>query len=220
MGALEESWHQRFGARIRWALGRRAPAGALSQRWVVVDLETSGLDARRDEVLAIGAVAVVGTRIAIADSFEMGVRVSRASSVENILVHEIGAEAQLRGTEPAEALTRFRDYVGSSPLVAFHAEFDRAFLARATRKHRCAPLRVPWLDVAELAPALNTDFRGDSLDDWLAHFAIPNGRRHHAASDALATAMLFVRLLAQLPPESADAGEAYRLATHRRHLGR
>ena len=214
------SWAQRLATRVRSALGAADPPATLAQRWIVVDLETSGLDARADRILAIGAVAVVNSRIAVADSFEMLVRAPQASSTENILIHEIGAEAQLRGTEPAEAFARFRDYVGTAPLVAFHAAFDQGFLERALRSARLPALRGPWLDVAELAPELNPDFKGESLDEWLAHFAIPNGRRHHAANDALATAMLFVRLLGQLPREIEDAREVHLLARHRRHLGR
>ncbi len=78
------------------------PAGAAPAiRWVIVDLETSGLDPSRDVLLAIGAVAVHGDRVVVSDSLELGVRPEQTSSRPNILVHGIGEQAQRAGVSPA-----------------------------------------------------------------------------------------------------------------------
>lgn len=177
-----------------------------TQRWVVLDVETSGLDTGTDALLAIGAVAVHGDRIAIADSFETLVRPERASSRDNILLHGIGEQAQLEAVDPGQACRALSDYAGDAPLVAFHASFDRAFLRRATKAGLGRALGNRWLDLAELAPALYPDVKARALDDWLGHFGIAVDQRHHASSDALATATLFIRLLAAIPP--AQRGEA------------
>ena len=49
-------------------------------RYVVVDVETSGLDMKRDRLIAIGAVAVVEARIDPADSFAAVLRQEVVSS--------------------------------------------------------------------------------------------------------------------------------------------
>ena len=188
-------------------------------RWVVLDVETSGLNIDDDRLLSIGAVAIHGDRIVLADSFEIFVRAERASDRANILVHGIGAQAQLGGVEPVPAMRAFLDFVGTSPLAAFHASFDRGFLSRAARAWVGLKLDNPWLDLAELAPALQPQVKAKALDDWLAYFEISVDQRHDAASDALATAMLLLRLRAIAPASERDAASLIKLATAARWLG-
>lgn len=183
----------------------------LEPRWVVVDVETTGLDAQTDSLLAIGAVALRQEGIDPADSFEAVLRPPAVSSRENILIHRIGSQQQAAG-EPAEvACERFLAFVGNSPLVGYHLSFDQAFLSRAMR---AAGLTVPrrWLDLAKLAPALHPTAQARSLDEWLALVEISVAERHSAVSDALATAMLFQWLLASTKPSERHFKALKRLA--------
>jgi DNA polymerase-3 subunit epsilon len=174
------------------------------RRWVVVDVETGGMDSASDALISIGAVAIVNDRVRPADSFETVVRQGTASSHGNILVHGIGAEAQLNGADPRHAVQGFLEYIGAAPLVAFHAPFDRGFLARAVSVWGELPFDNPWLDLAELVPALEPKARLRSLDEWLQHFAIPVAARHSAAADAFATALLAIRLLPLARAQGAE----------------
>ncbi|MGQ9685471.1 MAG: 3'-5' exonuclease [Thiobacillaceae bacterium] len=171
-------------------------------RFVVVDVESTGLDIRRDRLIAIGAVAVQGGRIVLADSFEVILRQDEVSDRDNILVHGIGGQMQRAGLPPAQALLDFLDYLGKSPLVAFHAVFDETMIRRAMTRHLGLACKRPWLDLAYVMPALLPAYAHShkALDDWTALFNIPNYARHAALADALATAQL---LLAALPLASA-----------------
>ena len=181
-------------------LGREPAEDAASVgRLVVVDTETSGLDPERDDLLAIGAVAIDGEGVAPEDSFEVVLRNEAKRDASNVIVHGIGLQAQARGTPPEVALTAYRDYVGRSRCIGFHTDFDRKVLRRAFAAHGIDFDERPWLDLAPLAGALHPDsYRsgGRSLDDWLAAFNIGVAARHNAAGDALATAELFLRLRA------------------------
>ena len=190
-----------------------------SQRWVVIDLETSGLDPARDTLLAIGGVAVSAQRVRVDDSFEQVVRPAQTSDRANILVHGIGEGMQRAGSEPALACSAFLQWCAGAPLVAFHASFDRAFLARALAGLPGRASRLDWLDLAALAPALNPRVRAHALDEWLDHFGLEASQRHHASADAFATAMLFVRLMAQVPPMERDLQGLQRLARAQRWAG-
>ena len=211
---------------MRWLdrlLGRAAPDEAAvqaGQRWVVLDVETSGLDQASDRLMSIGAVAVHDRRIVVADSLELTIRQPSASTRQNILVHGIGAEAQLSGLDPKQACEVFLDYVGRSPLLAFHASFDRAFLMGAAKAFVGVPIGNAWIDLADLAPALHPGTGARALDDWLAHFDIPVDQRHNAAGDAFATAMLFLRLLGSVPPADRRPRQLQRIAAHARWLAR
>jgi len=165
-------------------------------RYVVVDVETTGLDLRRDTLIAIGAVGVTGSAAALDDGFHAVLRQVHASADANILIHGIGGQAQLGGDDPARVLLDFLGFAGKAPLVAFRADFDRPMLERGIHEILGVTAALPILDLAFLLPAL---FRGtscDSLDDWLAHFGLGNVERHHALADAWASAQLLLIALA------------------------
>lgn len=177
----------------------RRPAS--SGRWVVVDVESSGLDAINDSLIAVGALAVVDGAIDLADSFEVIIRQDAPSAVDNIEVHGIGGTEQAEGADPREALAEFLDFVGKDPLVAFHAPFDSTMLRRAIDRHLGVDFRRPWLDLADIAPLVWPKYasRLGSLDDWLEAFAIPVSFRHRAIADCLVTAQLMLMVLPGTP---------------------
>ena len=185
------------------AAWQRLPAADLERehgasRYVVVDVETSGLNMKKDRLIAIGAVALVHGRIDPADAFAVVLRQDRVSSRENILIHGIGAAAQSEGCDPATALLAFLAYVGRSPLVAYHAFFDQSMIDKAMREYLGVGFGQTWIDLAWVLPALFGQYDGFSgqtpvaLDDWLRIFAIDNIQRHNAVSDAYATAQLML----------------------------
>lgn len=190
-GALRERlWTWQRLPRIDLTLPHRAT------RYVVVDVETTGLDMRRDLPIAIGAVGIGNNAIAFDDAYEVILRQAAASADANILIHGIGGQTQLGGREPALAMLEFVEYARSSPLVAFRAEFDRAMLMRAARQFLGAELSLPFIDLAFLLPALFRGAECGSLDDWLAHFGCEPVARHDPVADAYATAQLMLIALA------------------------
>jgi DNA polymerase-3 subunit epsilon len=161
-------------------------------RYVVVDVESTGLDLNKDRLIAIGAVVVEGGRIVLGDSFEVVLRQEQVSDRDNILVHGIGGQAQQSGLPPVEALLAFLDYLGKSPLVAFHVTFDETMIKRALRTYLGLDFKHPWVDLAYVMPGLLPEYarKYRALDHWTGHFAIANFARHSALADALATAQL------------------------------
>jgi DNA polymerase-3 subunit epsilon len=181
--------------RARLEAWRRLPKPALpSSRCVVVDVETTGLNLSRDNLIAIGAVAVDGGRAGLGDSFEIVLLQQASSHRDNILIHGIGGTAQTEGVPPAEALLRFLEFIGKDPLIAFHVAFDKTMIRRAIKHHLGFSFKHPWLDLAYVMPGLNQQFahRLRALDDWASHFGIRNYARHNALADALSTAQLYL----------------------------
>ena len=170
-----------------------------AQRFIVVDVETSGLNPLEDRLLAIGAVGVRGGLIPLDDSFEVILHQKVCSAHDNILVHGIDGTTQLSGREHPEALLRFLTFAGKAPLVAFHADFDRIVISRAMHAALDATLSNAWIDLAAAAPALFPEHarHAHSLDDWTRLFGIENLSRHNALADAFATAQLLQVVLAQ-----------------------
>jgi DNA polymerase-3 subunit epsilon len=208
----------------RW---RRPRAAIDDGRWVVLDVETSGLDARRDRLLAVAAVAVRvadgRASISLGDSFEVVIRQPEAAGQpdrSNILLHGIGIGAQRAGVPRAPGLQALAAWVGASPLVAFHAAFDRTMLDRACAAEGQAPLHDAWLDLEPLAGVLQPRVKARSLDEWMQALDIRCAVRHQAAADTLATAELLLKLWPllreELPQPTFQATAA--LAAARRWL--
>ena len=84
--------------------GGADPVALRAARWVVVDCETSGLDAARDRLLAVGAVAVRGGHVVLGESYSAVLRQDLESDAANILVHGIGGDAQRNGRPAARVL--------------------------------------------------------------------------------------------------------------------
>lgn len=161
-----------------------------ASRYVTVDVETTGLDLKRDRVLSIGAVAVERGAIALGRCFEVVLRQPESSSRDNILVHRIGGQRQLAGVDPAEALVSFLEYVGHAPLVAYRADFDRTMIDRALKETLNTRTQSAWIDLAKLLPALYPSNECRTMDDWLAFMGVRMIARHDALADALATAQM------------------------------
>jgi DNA polymerase III subunit epsilon len=174
-------------------------ASLARERAVVVDVESSGLDPLRDRLISVGAVGVRAGLARHDDAFEVVLRQEKASADANIVVHGIGGAAQLAGREPVDGLLDFLAFAGKAPLVAFHADFDRVLIERASAAALGMKPANRWLDLALLAPALYPDQPESSraLDDWLRRFGIENYERHNALADALATAQLLLVALAE-----------------------
>ena len=192
--------------------GRTPLEGA---RWVVIDCETSGLDAARDHLLSVGAVVVRDGGVDLQDSFQARIQQATPSARENIVIHGIGADAQRGGRPLDDVMRELNAFVGERLPVAFHAPFDAAVL----RRHGLAT-RAKWLDLAALAPALFAQKgRADSpLEHWLAAFGIAPRARHDALGDAFTTAQLLLVMLSEAKRQRVATVEALREAATSRFL--
>lgn len=190
-----------------------APLGSeplRSRRWVVVDVETSGLNLNRDQVLSIGAVVVEDGAVDFSQLFERTLQRAETKLSPSVLIHGLGPSAIAAGSDPAQALLDFMAFVGDSPLLAFHAPFDQHMLCRALKDSLGYRLAHPFLDVADIAPMLcpEANIREAGLDDWINHFKLHVGERHHASADALATAELMLILFSRARQQHVDSPQA------------
>jgi DNA polymerase-3 subunit epsilon len=124
-------------ALIWWLLARskrpavHADVSMLPERFVVFDLETTGLRSELHEVIEIGAIRV-NRDAQDHQTFQTLVRPRKRVPKKITEITGITNEmVQSDGLELVEALAEFRNFVGDLPLVAFNAEFDDAFLRAA-----------------------------------------------------------------------------------------
>jgi DNA polymerase-3 subunit epsilon len=170
-------------------------------RFVALDTETTGLDPRRDRIVTIGAVAVVGGEIRIEDSFEALLKVSHNTSA--VTVHGVTRDDSRLGLDEPDALRLLIPYLHDAVIVGHHVGHDIATLDVALGRHFGSSLGNRSLDTMDLALNLERDgafgsaepFRAFSLDALCTRFDIVPHDRHTAAGDAFLTALVFQRLL-------------------------
>ncbi|WP_434573909.1 3'-5' exonuclease [Pseudomonas sp. Z3-6] len=169
------------------------------QRWVVLDLETTGLNLNKDQVLSIGAVVIEDGAIDFSQQFERTLQCDKQKLGPSVLIHGLAPSTIAAGSDPADALLAFMEFVGDSPLLAFHAPFDSHMLGRALKDYLGYRLQHPFLDVADLAPMLcpQAHLRKSGLDEWIDWFKLQVFDRHNASADALATAELALILFSR-----------------------
>lgn len=170
-----------------------------TQRFVVVDLEATGLHTGKDKILSIGAVVVEQGGIMMGQQFERTLKRREVKVNEAVLIHQIAPSELAAGIRPKTALLDFLEFVGDSPLVAFHADFDQRLLQRELKDFFGYAFKHPFFDLAEVAPLLNPEhgMRQPRMDDWVNYFKLNVLQRHNAAADAMVTAELLLIFLQQ-----------------------
>lgn len=180
---------------------------ALSHDFVVVDLETTGLDYHKDRVVSVGAFRVSDGRVKLGEVFSELVNPGRDIPEDSILVHAIVPDMCRDARAAWEVFEDFLDFVGSSILVAHHALVDLFFLNWVMQEQygfRMQNLMVDTVLMCRTA-LIEPDFYGQrigakrcSLDALAERFEIHVPERHTALGDALATALIFQRLMHHL----------------------
>jgi DNA polymerase III epsilon subunit family exonuclease len=162
--------------------------------FVVVDLETTGLQPGSSRICEIGAVRVRG--LELQEEFELladpGMPIGPTISALTGL-----RDADLRGApHPAIAVRRFLEFAGDAVLVAHNARFDLAFLDRETERLTGARLAGPVVDTVGLARRLLTGRTPRAGLSSLAHFFGTAAQPcHRALPDAQATAEILIQLI-------------------------
>jgi len=191
-------------AAAAYAKAALPPLGAdwRAARWAVVDLELTGLDARRDEIISLAVVPVDGGRVRAGDALYRVVRPRRPPSPESIEIHGILPGDLAAAPSLEEVVDELLAALSGRRLVAHAAFVERAFLEPALRA-RGVGLRGEILDTQLLARAWVAERTGAraerlTLGALAAELGLPVERAHHALGDALTTAQAFLALASHL----------------------
>lgn len=171
--------------------------------FAVVDLETTGLDPERDEIISFASVPVEAGRVRPGDVRYRLVRPRRMPSGETIRIHGL-RDSDLAGAAPLpEELPGLLDAISGRTVVAHVAAVEAGFLRAALEPLGVAP-PGPLVDTAALALRLRR-LRGQrpqahavGLSELARSLSLPVHRPHHADGDALTTAQAFIALASHL----------------------
>ena len=209
LGARPEALPEQLAPReLRPAEECAVAATPLSRAcFAVVDIETTGLDRRRDAIIEIGAVRVEG--LCATARFETLVRPPGPGPLSAAIVALTGIDDALLAPAPLahRALASFAGWLGEAgdaPWVAHNARFDSGFLRRAFAGQGTRAPAVAVLCTQRLARRLLPRLGRYDLDHVCAQFGVRNRARHRALGDADATAQVWIELLGLAAARGAE----------------
>ena len=194
---------------------------------LALDLETTGLDPGRHEVLSVGHVPVVGGRVLLRQARHELVRPSGPVG-ESAVHHGLTDDRLADRPDLAQVLPGVLDALRTTTgppgaaggpvrrvLLAHFAQIETAFLDEACRRLYGARVALQVVDTLSLAqrmlrvptPELATGRL--RLDACRRTYRLPRYRAHSAVTDALACAELFLAQTAELAEQH---GRPLRLA--------
>ncbi len=187
----------------------------------VVDLELSGLDSRRDEIISFGAVPIDAGRLVTGGAVYGVCRPSRPLRETSILVHGLRTADLEEAPTLDEAIQPLIDAMTGRVIVAHVSWVERSFLGRALRRQGVR-LRGPMMDTFELGRLLARQRLEESpartLDELAEYLRLPVYRRHHALGDALTTAQVFLALATHLDESGPESVRSLARAKDRARL--
>jgi DNA polymerase-3 subunit epsilon len=166
---------------------------------VSVDCETTGLNPKKDDIITLAAIRIIGNDILTSESIHLTLRPNQPINSAAITIHRLRNCDVANGLEPEEAIKQFLDFIGSSPLLGYYLEFDVALINRIIK---------PWLGiklpneqielsalyhdkVIGLIPQHHIDLRFETIRK---KFNIPDLGAHDAFADALMVSMAYIKL--------------------------
>jgi DNA polymerase-3 subunit epsilon len=170
---------------------------------LAVDLETTGLDPARDEILSIGFVPLDGLSIVLAGARQMLVR--GAAVGQSATIHGLTDDTVAGGLDLADALAAVLEALRGRVLLAHHAALERDFLGAACRRVYGQSLPCVTVDTMELEHRLLNPGWGQEpppgslrLGAARERHGLPRYRSHEALTDALACAELYLAQASEL----------------------
>jgi DNA polymerase III subunit epsilon len=169
--------------------------------YCVLDIETTGLDLGRDDIVSYGAALVVRGRIPCGRVVYREVRPARPISVGALTVHGLRTADLADAPAIDDVLDEVIDLVAGRTLVAHAAWVERAFLDRVLRR-RGYRIGRAVVDTAALLRACRLAESASgvepNLEDAARRLSLPVHTPHHALGDAFTTAQMFLALATRL----------------------
>ena len=121
-----------------------------SEEYVALDCETTGLNPRVDDIIAIAAVRIRGNRILTSERFEAIVRPDRKPTSDSIKVHQLREQDVEAGAMMFRILPDLLRFIGGRPIVGYYIDFDIRMLDKYVLRQIQTKLPNPRIEVSKM----------------------------------------------------------------------
>lgn len=163
------------------------------ENYVVIDLEMTGLNAKTDAILEVGAIRVRDGK----QTEEYGALLNAGRPLTEQVMKLTGITGTMAeaGEEPEAAMADFFDFLGVDILIGQNVIFDYSFLKQWAVNHGFVFEREA-VDTLKLARRFLPAEQKKDLESLCTYFSVERARAHRALDDARATGIIFERLRA------------------------
>lgn len=170
------------------------------RRYVVFDMEASGLDWKEDVILSIGAIGVTGNAIEVGDFFQVFVVQDKFNTQSVALSGGVLKQPKQEKFVEAEAMIQFLNFIKDATLVGHNVNLDIEMINQALKRLDLGRLKNPVMDTNTLYQRWKDIPEGNNvtLDELCDAVKISKSERHTAAGNAYTTALVFLKLKRKL----------------------
>ncbi len=159
-----------------------------------IDLETTGLDVTKDDIISIGAVKRLSN--GENDHFYRLVRINHEVPKKITTLTGISSEMlESEGTDLESALNDLSIFIEDATVVGYNLKFDELFLSESFKKVNQPGLSNSMQDLMPKVKKINQFLDNYRLETVLQAYEIKNPTPHHALADAQATLNLAFKLM-------------------------
>ena len=163
----------------------------MEQSYVAVDLETTGLEAKRDKIIEIGAIHVVNGREIAA--FHSMVNPHRRLKEQITELTGITDDMVENAPDIGDIIEEFAEFCEQAPLLGHRIMFDYSFLKRAAVNHGI-PFEKNGIDTLKLCRHFLPEDQPKNLSAACEFCGIRRKKAHRALEDARDSHYLYQRL--------------------------
>lgn len=177
----------------------------MQDNYVVIDLEMTGLNAKMDKIIELGAVRVRDGKKT--EVFSAIINPQRKISEQITELTGITNEMVEQGEDEDAAITDFLKFLGEDILVGQNLIFDYSFLKQWAVNHKL-PLEKYAIDTLKLARKFLPKEQKKNLESLCGYFGITRQNAHRALDDAIETWQIFEKLKSLYVEKEPAAFEA------------
>lgn len=166
-------------------------------KYVVISMETSGLDTEKDVIMSIAATAIIDNRIILKDSFEIFIK--HNTPLDANLDNEFITVSKLEKVSENVAIETLLEYIGNSIFIGHRIDFDIEMLNNVLSRLKLGKLKNEAYDIEAMFNKLSeTNDKKYAMEEMSKFLNIPISDRNSAADDAYSIAILFLKLKSKL----------------------
>ena len=166
-------------------------------KYVVISMETSGLDTEKDVIMSIAATSVIDNRIILKDSFEIFIQ--HKKQLDRNLDNEFMSVSKIEKINENIAMETLLNYLGNSIFIGHRVDFDIEMLNEALSRMKLGKIRNEAFDIeAMFNKVADTNEKKYSLEEMSKSLHIAISDRNSVADDAYSIALLFLKLKGKL----------------------
>lgn len=179
--------------------------------FVVFDIETTGFDPLKEQIIEIGAVKI-NINGEVIERFSKFISLYRRETVPEIITELTKIDDELlleKGEDVKETIESFLNFAKDSILVAQNAKFDMSFLTAYTLFAKKETNGQYFVDTINFSKVLFPEKKTHKLSSLVEYFEIEyDANAHHRADyDAEITAKIFVKQMEYLDMNSESSIE-------------